>query len=236
MGLHCFVLTVLYGSGLRIMATPEFEMQFQRGETLTLQVEMVATTPVAESELVVRPVKTKRPALQPTPSRPIARRKLPRLNRSDRLPPSRSPERLSVANREEIQALERETKPAVTAEPLRVQRQKQATEAAVFQPVESVQLVVGVQEVDELPRPLPNNPPTPYPAEVPPTTRGMVVLHLIIDEEGQVESVEVARSSGIPAFDRVAVQTHRRWRFRPAQQEGRPAVVKVAKTVIFEPG
>jgi protein TonB len=59
---------------------------------------------------------------------------------------------------------------------------------------------------------------------------GDVVLEVVVDREGEVESVRVL--SGNEIFRRSAVEAVRRWRYRPALQNGTP--VKVVMSVIVE--
>ena len=52
---------------------------------------------------------------------------------------------------------------------------------------------------------------------------GTVWLRVLVDEHGQPQAVEIERSSGHRELDRVArEQVLTRWRFHPAQQQGRP--------------
>lgn len=51
---------------------------------------------------------------------------------------------------------------------------------------------------------------------------GRVVLLLLVDESGDVKDGKVQRSSGFPRLDRAAlVHAKRRWRFAPANENGR---------------
>jgi protein TonB len=51
---------------------------------------------------------------------------------------------------------------------------------------------------------------------------GTVLLELFINEEGRVDRVEVARSSGFPALDAAAVAAERKSKFQPILQNGVP--------------
>jgi TonB family protein len=51
--------------------------------------------------------------------------------------------------------------------------------------------------------------------------QGTVVLHIVIDARGQATSIRVVRSLGL-GLDEKAVEAVAKWRFRPAQQNGRP--------------
>ncbi len=49
---------------------------------------------------------------------------------------------------------------------------------------------------------------------------GVVVLRLLIDEQGRPQSIDVARSSGFPRLDQEALQAMRAARFQPRVVEG----------------
>ncbi len=59
---------------------------------------------------------------------------------------------------------------------------------------------------------------------------GKVVLHAVIDEQGNVTAVEVLRSSRHEGLDNAAIDAVRQWRYKPATMEGTP--VKVHFTVV----
>ena len=61
---------------------------------------------------------------------------------------------------------------------------------------------------------------------------GRVLLRAIIGEDGNVEAVEILRSSS-PAFEAAAMTAVTRWRYSPAMQNGRPVKVYVAVIVDF---
>jgi len=60
--------------------------------------------------------------------------------------------------------------------------------------------------------------------------QGTVVLRIVIDARGQATGIEIARSLGL-GLDERAVESVKRWRFRPAMQNGKPvpsnAIVEV---------
>ena len=62
---------------------------------------------------------------------------------------------------------------------------------------------------------------------------GTTALRLLIDPEGQVDSVEVAQSSGHPGLDSAAVHGARRMTFEPAIRGGRPVSAWVDVPVRF---
>lgn len=56
--------------------------------------------------------------------------------------------------------------------------------------------------------------------------RNSIILHLIVDEGGRVISSKVVQGLGNP-FDDWARQASSAWRFRHAEKDGRPVMVKV---------
>ncbi|HEY9253585.1 MAG TPA: energy transducer TonB [Stenotrophomonas sp.] len=68
-----------------------------------------------------------------------------------------------------------------------------------------------------------NAPPPPYPrAALMDRRQGTVLLQVRVDANGLPVAVEIARSSGFRVLDQAArEQVLRRWRFRPALQDGR---------------
>jgi periplasmic protein TonB len=62
---------------------------------------------------------------------------------------------------------------------------------------------------------------------------GEVVLGYVVNAEGRVENVKVARSSGDDRLDRAALAAARRWRYRPAVRNGLPQSVKWRRTLHF---
>ncbi len=85
----------------------------------------------------------------------------------------------------------------------------------------AVEQFAGVE--DQSPPDLSGNRPPSYPAEaIRRREKGVVLLRLTIAASGQIERVEVAKSSGYPILDRAAVEAVNTWRARPAKQEGTP--------------
>lgn len=64
---------------------------------------------------------------------------------------------------------------------------------------------------------------------------GDVTLLIEIAADGTVPSAEVAKSSGIPAFDAAAVDALKRFRFTPAEFDGKPGPVRLEFLYRFEP-
>jgi TonB family protein len=61
-----------------------------------------------------------------------------------------------------------------------------------------------------------------------------VVLELLIDKTGKVESVELLQSLA-PAWDAAALAAARQWEYTPTIWKGEPAVMYLTVTVKFEP-
>jgi TonB family protein len=60
-----------------------------------------------------------------------------------------------------------------------------------------------------------------------------VLVELIVDERGDVESARVVRHAGY-GLDEAAIVAARRWRFSPRTVNGRPARVRLSWPVVFE--
>ncbi|HME00250.1 MAG TPA: energy transducer TonB [Terriglobia bacterium] len=80
-----------------------------------------------------------------------------------------------------------------------------------------------------------DTPPIALPHEEPPYTeearkaklQGTVALWVIVDREGKVSDVQIARPLGL-GLDDQAVETVRKWRFKPATRDGVPVQVRVS--------
>lgn len=67
------------------------------------------------------------------------------------------------------------------------------------------------------------NPPPTYPAEaIRGRLEGLVLLRLHITADGQMDRVEIAKSSGHTVLDRAAAEAVSRWHARPAKRRGQP--------------
>ncbi|HVP43299.1 MAG TPA: energy transducer TonB [Terriglobales bacterium] len=62
--------------------------------------------------------------------------------------------------------------------------------------------------------------------------QGVVVLWLIVDQNGNPRDIRVSRSLGL-GLDEKAVEAVRRWRFEPAMKDGRPVPVQINVEVSF---
>jgi protein TonB len=63
--------------------------------------------------------------------------------------------------------------------------------------------------------------------------QGTVGLLIQVSAEGRVTEVRVAQSSGFPTLDQAARRAAEQWRFRPAQQDGRPVAGSIRTSVQF---
>ena len=57
-------------------------------------------------------------------------------------------------------------------------------------------------------------------------------LQFTITATGDVENITVAKSSGVPAFDKQFERCVAKWKFNPATVDGKP--VEVSQTMIFK--
>jgi protein TonB len=68
-----------------------------------------------------------------------------------------------------------------------------------------------------------NNPKPPYPiASRENGEQGRVHLSACVNEQGKIDRLDLAKSSGYHALDRSALNTVRHWEFIPAHQDGKP--------------
>jgi protein TonB len=163
--------------------------------------------------------------MEPRPERELLEVASARETRPHREAPT-SPQR---ANPEEA--------PRIQREPVAVVR---ATEVLPNEKITSVEPPATASsepagaKVDELPRPLPQNPHPEYPLDL--RRRqigGRVLLRVLVQADGRVARVEIQRSSGHAALDESAVSAVRRWRFAAATTEGRPIDHEVLLPVAF---
>jgi TonB family protein len=77
--------------------------------------------------------------------------------------------------------------------------------------------------------PDPKYPDLPADAE----PRGTVVMLIGVSAKGYVEAVRVLRSDE-PAFEKSAVTTVKKWKFKPAEKDGHPVPVQVTVEMKFQ--
>jgi TonB family protein len=61
--------------------------------------------------------------------------------------------------------------------------------------------------------------------------RGIVILEIVLDKQGKVESTSVVRS--VPGLDEAAVAAARQWEYTPTKVEGKPVRVRITVPVVF---
>lgn len=75
--------------------------------------------------------------------------------------------------------------------------------------------------------------PPDYPSELRREgVSGLVMLKCNIDEKGDVTETAVEKSSH-EAFDKPAIAAVKRWKFKPAKQDGTPVPIKVSIPIKF---
>lgn len=61
---------------------------------------------------------------------------------------------------------------------------------------------------------------------------GLVMVKCSIDEQGNVTETEIEKSSN-PAFEKPAVAAVKKWKFKPAKQDGTAVAIKVSIPIKF---
>ncbi|MEX2670650.1 MAG: energy transducer TonB [Phycisphaeraceae bacterium] len=90
-------------------------------------------------------------------------------------------------------------------------------------------------EVDQPPRPL-AMPRPGYPrAAERRRVSGSVTLRILINDNGRVEQSEIVDVTGHAAFEQAVLDVVNRWRFRPAQHDGRTVRTWGELTINFQP-
>lgn len=62
---------------------------------------------------------------------------------------------------------------------------------------------------------------------------GEVLLRLSLLSTGEISRIQIARTSGTPALDKAAVEAAYKWRFHPAQHQGKTVAAEVLVPVKF---
>lgn len=89
--------------------------------------------------------------------------------------------------------------------------------------------------VDELPRPLANNPTPPYPPDaLAANQHGRVILSVFVGSNGAVVNAKLVKSSGTRSLDEAALTTVQLWRFTPARRGGHEVAFEVLVPIRFE--
>ncbi len=98
------------------------------------------------------------------------------------------------------------------------------------------QVVMTSDMVDVPPRPR-QRMPVIYPARAKAKDiEGYVVVSLLIDKRGRVETVKVLESDPAGVFDKSAVRSVKKWLFEPARYKGKPVDTWATQTIRFELG
>jgi len=95
---------------------------------------------------------------------------------------------------------------------------------AGFQPVTK-----GIKPPKATSTPDPKYPDLPQDAE----PKGTVVLLIGVNAKGHVGAVRVLRSDEA-AFEQTAVETVKKWKFKPAEKDGHPVAVQVTVEMKFQ--
>jgi periplasmic protein TonB len=95
---------------------------------------------------------------------------------------------------------------------------------ASFQPVTK-----GIKPPKATSAPDPKFPDLPADAE----PRGTVVMLIGVNTKGHVAAVRVLRSDE-QAFEQTAVATVKKWKFKPAEKDGRPVAVQITVEMKFQ--
>ena len=95
-------------------------------------------------------------------------------------------------------------------------------------------LVTGILRAADIEPPVPVRTVAPdYPAEMRATnTSGIVVLGCDIDDKGAVTEAKVSKTTN-EAFNQAALDAVAKWKFRPAQKDGKPVAIHINLPVKF---
>jgi protein TonB len=67
-------------------------------------------------------------------------------------------------------------------------------------------------------------------------TEGWVELQFLVGVDGIPRNIEVLRAQPPGMFDRAAIRAMTRWKFKPAERDGRPVEARAKTTVGFKLG
>jgi protein TonB len=96
----------------------------------------------------------------------------------------------------------------------------------------SLSAPVALAQIKEPPVPVRTVPPT-YPDELRREgVSGLVMVKCTIDENGNVTEPTVEKSSNA-AFEAPAIAALKKWKFKPAKQDGAPVTIKVSIPIKF---
>ena len=63
---------------------------------------------------------------------------------------------------------------------------------------------------------------------------GRAIIKICVNQQGKIDSADVATSSGFPALDEAAIKVAKAYRFKPATSEGKPVAACPTLPVKFE--
>mgnify|MGYP000858425620 CR=1 FL=1 len=63
---------------------------------------------------------------------------------------------------------------------------------------------------------------------------GIVTLRFIVQPDGSVSDIRIARSSGHPRLDAAAQKAHRNIKLQPATCHGKPIAVRIHRSITFK--
>ena len=92
--------------------------------------------------------------------------------------------------------------------------------------------IMNMIDVDVVPSPLTTVAPPYPPAMRQSRIEGKVVLEFVVDENGYVRNPVIVRSDN-PGFNRVALDTIRKWRFEPGQKDSKVVKVRMRMPFVF---
>jgi periplasmic protein TonB len=72
-----------------------------------------------------------------------------------------------------------------------------------------------------------------YPSEMRRTAAsGLVMVNCLVDEKGNVTDPKIEKSTA-EAFEKPAIEALKKWKFKPAKQDGAPVAVRVCIPIKF---
>ncbi|WP_312522719.1 energy transducer TonB [Anaerospora sp.] len=76
---------------------------------------------------------------------------------------------------------------------------------------------------------------TQYPEEAKKQgVEGVVVIKVSVSEQGEVEHLEISKSSGNESLDQAAIDSVKQWRFIPAYENGKKCSADAETAIIFK--
>ena len=63
---------------------------------------------------------------------------------------------------------------------------------------------------------------------------GVVVIKVTVSAQGEVENLEISKSSGNGTLDRAAIDSVKQWRFIPAYENGKKCFADAKTAIVFK--